>query len=89
VRTVVAGTAEGWRAAAACRQGGDPDAFFANGSVPKVARTVCGRCPVRAECLAWALDHDVRFGVWGGLSARQRSRLRRTGVPSNTRANPA
>jgi WhiB family redox-sensing transcriptional regulator len=34
-------------------------------------------CPVRAECLAYALEHDERFGIWGGLSERERRRLKR------------
>jgi WhiB family redox-sensing transcriptional regulator len=39
------------------------------------AKAVCGGCPVRAECLAWALASDERLGVWGGKSERERQAL--------------
>jgi WhiB family transcriptional regulator, redox-sensing transcriptional regulator len=41
------------------------------------ARAVCASCPVRAECLAHALRHSVRYGLWGGLNERERSLERR------------
>jgi WhiB family redox-sensing transcriptional regulator len=40
------------------------------------AKQVCGRCPVRARCLEYALQNDERFGVWGGLSENERRRVR-------------
>ncbi len=70
--------AEGsWRDAALCAQT-DPDAFFpeATGSV-RVQRAVCARCPVRAQCLADALDNNEPYGIWGGLTVRERRGLRR------------
>ncbi|MBS4730550.1 WhiB family transcriptional regulator [Mycobacterium sp. SM1] len=65
-----------WSGAALCAQT-DPDAFFPEkcGST-REAKRVCIRCPVRLACLEWALDHDERFGVWGGFSERERRRLR-------------
>jgi WhiB family redox-sensing transcriptional regulator len=74
-----AGVAAGeeWRLAAVCAQT-DPEAFFPEkGGSPAAAKAVCARCPVTAECLDWALANDVRYGVWGGLSAQQRAGIRR------------
>jgi WhiB family redox-sensing transcriptional regulator len=68
---------EPWQARALCAQT-DPEAFFPDrGGSVRAARVVCARCPVRAECLEFALEHDERFGVWGGLSERERRRLSR------------
>ena len=41
------------------------------------AKRICTTCEVRAECLEYALEHDERFGIWGGLSERERRRLKR------------
>jgi len=55
----------------------DPDAFFPEVGEPSgPARAVCARCPVRVECLTWALLNDERHGVWGATSPPQRTRLR-------------
>jgi len=43
----------------------------------RAAKAVCRGCPVRQQCLDHALEHDERFGVWGGLTEKERSRLRR------------
>lgn len=54
-----------------------PDAWFPdNGVVAPEIKRVCGGCPVRVDCLEYALVHDERFGIWGGLSERQRKRMR-------------
>lgn len=67
-----------WAAGALCAQT-DPEAFFPEkGSPNKSAKRICGRCPVTAECLEYALRHDERFGIWGGLSENQRRRLTTT-----------
>ena len=65
-----------WQDRALCAQT-DPAAFFpvAGGSV-REAKRVCRSCEVRPECLRYALEHAERFGVWGGLSKRERRRLR-------------
>ena len=56
----------------------DPDAFFPSRGEPTgPAKAVCLACPVRIACLAYALDRDERFGVWGGTSPRERSALLR------------
>jgi WhiB family redox-sensing transcriptional regulator len=69
-----------WRDRAACRAV-DPELFFPVGSTGPAldqladAKTVCHRCPVIGECLAWALDTGQRAGVWGGLSEAERYQL--------------
>ena len=60
-----------WITQAACRQG-DPDALFVRGAEQRKAAAICRRCPVLMECRADALDNKVEFGVWGGLTERQR-----------------
>ncbi len=70
----------GWQAQALCAQT-DPEAFFPEkGGSTRDAKRVCGVCPVRSECLEYALTNDERFGIWGGLSERERRRLRKRAV---------
>lgn len=65
-----------WRDEGLCAQT-DPGAFYPEkGHSPKPAKKVCAACPVRALCLEYALVHDERFGVWGGLSERERRALK-------------
>jgi WhiB family transcriptional regulator, redox-sensing transcriptional regulator len=70
-----------WRHRAACRTN-DPELFFPLGtSGPALdqlaeAKSVCHRCPVVSECLAWALVTGQDFGVWGGMSEHERRELR-------------
>jgi len=47
------------------------------GGSTRDAKRVCESCPVREECLKYAMDNDERFGIWGGLSERERRRLRK------------
>lgn len=65
---------EDWRNEAICNQ---TDFFPEKGGTTAPAKKICLDCPVRAECLQYALDHDERFGIWGGLSERERRRLKR------------
>ena len=66
-----------WQENALCAQT-DPEAFFPEkGGSTREAKRICQGCDVRAECLEYALAHDVRFGIWGGLSERERRRLKR------------
>lgn len=65
-----------WTTSAACR-GMDPDELFVQGAAQNRAKTVCAGCPVRTECLADALDNRVEFGVWGGMTERERRALLR------------
>ncbi|AEI11634.1 transcription factor WhiB [Cellulomonas gilvus ATCC 13127] len=67
----------GWQERALCAQT-DPEAFFPEkGGSTREAKKVCTGCDVRAECLEYALANDERFGIWGGLSERERRKLKR------------
>jgi WhiB family transcriptional regulator, redox-sensing transcriptional regulator len=69
--------AQSWHEAALCAET-DPEAFFPEkGGSTREAKKICTGCEVRAECLEYALANDERFGIWGGLSERERRRLRR------------
>jgi WhiB family transcriptional regulator, redox-sensing transcriptional regulator len=67
---------EDWSAQAACRAT-DPDALFVQGAAQNRAKMVCQGCPVRTECLADSLDNGIEFGVWGGMTERERRALLR------------
>lgn len=69
-----------WQQHALCAQT-DPEAFFPEkGGSTREAKSVCFACEVREECLDYALANDERFGIWGGLSERERRRLRRAAI---------
>ncbi|WP_416443780.1 WhiB family transcriptional regulator [Leucobacter sp. HNU] len=69
-----------WQADALCAQT-DPEAFFPEkGGSTREAKRICESCEVRSECLDYALANDERFGIWGGLSERERRRLRREAI---------
>lgn len=69
------GEPEDWREQGVCAQT-DPEAFFPEkGGSTKEAKAMCADCEVKAECLNWALANNERFGIWGGLSERERRRL--------------
>ena len=66
-----------WQEQALCAQT-DPEAFFPEkGGTTREAKRICQACAVRDECLEYALLNDERFGIWGGLSERERRRLKR------------
>jgi WhiB family redox-sensing transcriptional regulator len=65
---------EDWAQRGACGSS-DPDALFVQGAAQQQAKTVCLGCPVIAECLADALDNRTEFGVWGGMTERERRAL--------------
>ncbi len=66
-----------WQWQANC-MGVDPDLFFPErGASTREAKAVCRGCVVAAECLEYALVNGEKFGIWGGLSERERRRLRR------------
>jgi len=91
----------GWRDRAACA-GTDPDLFFPEpdeGEDAAAAKVICAGCPVRAECLAWALAAPAQFGVFGGLDERERHGIQLDGprpcvsgehlmTPGNTYVSP-
>lgn len=69
-----------WMHDAGCA-GMDPDLFhpqLGENDTTDEARAVCETCPVMHQCRWWALEHRERFGMWGGLSERQRRRIRRS-----------
>lgn len=66
-----------WQDYGNCR-GADADLFFPErGASTRRAKAICDGCPVRRECLDYALAHGEKFGIWGGLSERERRRVRR------------
>ena len=68
---------EQWQERALCAQT-DPEAFFPEkGGSTREAKRICLGCDVKDRCLDYALAHDERFGIWGGLSERERRRLKR------------
>jgi WhiB family redox-sensing transcriptional regulator len=75
----VAGELE-WQERALCAQT-DPEAFFPEkGGSTREAKRVCMACEVRVQCLDYALENDERFGIWGGLSERERRRVKKRAV---------
>jgi WhiB family redox-sensing transcriptional regulator len=67
---------QAWTARSACRDA-DPDELFVTGAAQNRAKAVCMGCQVRTECLSDALDNQVEFGVWGGMTERERRALLR------------
>jgi WhiB family redox-sensing transcriptional regulator len=65
-----------WVAQARCRTA-DPDELFVTGAAQKRAAVICRQCPVVIQCLTDALDNQVEFGVWGGMTERERRALLR------------
>lgn len=65
---------EDWASQGACRQA-QPDQLFVRGAEQNKAKLVCTGCPVRTECLAEALDNQIEWGVWGGMTERERRAL--------------
>ncbi|HUR14770.1 MAG TPA: WhiB family transcriptional regulator [Mycobacteriales bacterium] len=69
-----------WQDKALCAQT-DPESFFPEkGGSTREAKRICVSCEVKQECLEYALMQDERFGIWGGLSERERRRLKRQAV---------
>jgi WhiB family redox-sensing transcriptional regulator len=66
-----------WQSDSLCAQT-DPEAFFPEkGGSTRDAKKICASCEVRNMCLEYALENDERFGIWGGLSERERRKLRK------------
>jgi WhiB family transcriptional regulator, redox-sensing transcriptional regulator len=82
--------ARDWRHSSVCRDE-DPELFFPVGtSGPALAqegeaKAVCRRCPVVAECLAWAVSSGQDFGVWGGMSEGERREMSRRNARTRSR----
>lgn len=66
-----------WAESAACRTAIRPDALFVRGAAQNRAKQLCSQCPVRTECLAEALTNNIEWGVWGGMTERERRALLR------------
>lgn len=67
-----------WVVFSACRDK-NPDLFFSDArSDIETALAICASCPVRLDCLEYAIEADIRFGVWGGITDKQRRRLVRS-----------
>ena len=67
-----------WQQDALCAQTGADFFFPEPGSSVREAKRICAMCEMRPACLDYALENDERFGVWGGLSEKERLALRRT-----------
>ncbi|MFP3914367.1 MAG: WhiB family transcriptional regulator [Actinomycetota bacterium] len=66
-----------WQDYANCR-GADADLFFPErGASTRKAKAICAECQVQAECLDYAIEIGEKFGIWGGMSERERRRVRR------------
>ena len=65
-----------WATKALCNQA-RPDVLFVRGAAQNRAKQLCAGCPVRTECLAEALDNQIEWGVWGGMTERERRALLR------------
>jgi WhiB family transcriptional regulator, redox-sensing transcriptional regulator len=73
-----------WQQEALCAQTGGDFFFPEPGSSVREAKRICGLCPIRTACLEYALGNDERFGVWGGLSEKERLQIRRRREPLRT-----
>lgn len=74
-----------WPSKAACRKG-SLNEMFVQGAEQNQAKKVCMACPVRLECLAEALDNQIRWGVWGGMTERERRALLKSRPNASWRA---
>ena len=78
-----------WQTKSNC-MGVDPDLFFPErGASTREAKEVCRGCVVREECLEYALSKGEKFGIWGGMSERERRRLRRARALERRQAESA
>jgi WhiB family redox-sensing transcriptional regulator len=72
----------GWHMLAACRGRPDVSFFPQRGESTRAARDLCAACPVSTDCLEDALAHEHTVGVWGGMTERERKRLKRRRIAS-------
>lgn len=83
------GEDKSWQDLANCL-GVDPDLFFPErGASTREAKEVCRGCVVRDDCLEYALANGEKFGIWGGMSERERRRIRRQRALARTAAASA
>ncbi len=74
VRRVPVDAPNAWVSSARCRST-DPDKLFVTGAAQRQAAVICRHCPVMVECATEALDERIEFGVWGGMTERQRRQM--------------
>ena len=80
IEALIGGTDKTWQSRANC-MGVDPELFFPErGSSTREAKEVCRGCVVREDCLEFAISNGEKFGIWGGMSERERRRVRRARV---------
>ena len=76
-----------WQDYANCR-GADADLFFPErGASTRRAKAICRACDVRTDCLEYAIVNGEKFGIWGGMSERERRRVRRERMVASRRAS--
>jgi WhiB family redox-sensing transcriptional regulator len=81
ILTTILGQLPEWYGRGICHET-DPESFFPEkGGSTREAKAICTGCPVRAECLDYALDNDERFGIWGGFSERERRKFKSGVLP--------
>jgi WhiB family redox-sensing transcriptional regulator len=73
----ILGQLEPWQRDALCREHPEVEFFPERGASTREAKALCARCLVRDDCLAFALEAGIKHGVWGGMSERERRRVRR------------
>jgi len=67
----------------------DPDLFFPErGASTRAAKAICNACEVRVECLEFALENRISFGIWGGKSGRERRLMLRSRREVSQRSSP-
>lgn len=76
---------ENWATQAACRQA-PPETMFVRGAAQNRKKEICGGCSVKVECLAEALDNQINWGIWGGMTERERRALLRRRPNASWRA---
>lgn len=80
VRALMQGEERSWQSRANC-MGVDPELFFPErGTSTRDAKEVCRGCVVRQDCLDYAIANSEKFGIWGGMSERERRRVRRSRI---------
>lgn len=75
-----------WMVHASCRGAGGEVFFPTRGEPTAEAKAICAGCPVRAECLTFALESGEKYGIWGGRSERERRKLRKVMLAGQPRA---
>jgi len=70
-------TSRNWTEDAACARADGESWFPDTGQSNTRAKAICGTCLAKEACLAWALEHNIQYGIWGGTSREDRQKLNR------------